>query len=169
MRSRLTVYIGEPANPPVPWVERIDPRALDLIWHVVPDGRERENFLAVDDHAPGHAERSVDREDFSRGARHDLGLEPAVLGALARVELPDQVIGDSTQIAHDDLIELAVTDRAAHRRSHTDPLTRPDRRVERLLSYDFKSTLTGRLAHFHHTRGAVDHRRTVILITCAAV
>ena len=88
----------------------------------VPDGREGEHLAAIDDDAPRRAKWLVDREDLARWPGDHLCLEPAMLRAAAGVNLPDEIRGDAADIPHQRLFELAVTDRAAHRRARLHPV-----------------------------------------------
>ena len=122
--SGLPTSGSETSHPPVPWIERIDPLPPGLWRHVIPDGREGEDLFAVDHHPAGDAERPVDREDLARGPGNDLSLEPAVLRALARVKLPNQICGDPAKIPYTYVAQLAVADGTAHRRARVQTIAR---------------------------------------------
>src|SRR5215216_2039200 len=94
-RKCAGLRFGKPARTPIAPVERIDSPSLDLVRLVVPDSRKGEILNAVDFQPAGHTERAIDREDFTGRPRNDLGLKPAVLGAFARMELPDEISSDS--------------------------------------------------------------------------
>ena len=64
----------------------------------------------------------VDREDFARRPGDDLGLKPPVLGTAPGMDLPEEIGRDATDIADQRVLELAVTDRAAHRRAGLHPI-----------------------------------------------
>lgn len=106
-----------PADLPVTRIEWIRLLALHVAGEIVPDGGERKDFVTVDDHPARDAEWPINRENFTWRTRNHLTLEPPVLCALASVELPHEVRGDSAEIANQDIAEIAVAKRATHRRA----------------------------------------------------
>jgi hypothetical protein len=118
---------GEPARSPVACVERIDAAPLDVIRLVIPNCWKREILDAVDLDPASHAERAINREEFSRRPRNDLGLKPAVLWTLTGVELPNEISGDSSKVANQDLLELVIADWTSHRSSRPNLIPRHER------------------------------------------
>ncbi len=122
-KSAALARVSVAAYAPVLGIERIDPLTAGLRREIVEDGRKGVNLFAVNNETPRHPERAIHSEDLARRAGDHLGLEPAVLGALARVKLPDQVRRHSAEVTYEDIDESRIANRAAHRRADSNAVS----------------------------------------------
>src|SRR5690606_5345462 len=108
--------LGNGTGLPVPGIQRIGRLEALIAGDIVPDRRELVDLAAVHDQPPGGAERLVHREDLAGRTPNHFGLEPAVLRATARMQLPPSIGIGSPEITNHRVLKRAIAQRAAKRR-----------------------------------------------------